>query len=436
MRAGRQMARPGAQLKEEGTMKLRLLLVFWVMALLLSACGGETATPTAVTGGAAAGATDTPAAGGASGSVLTGSEPIKVGGGFALTGDESSLDLPAANGAKLAAKEINAADGVLGHQIDLISHDTQYKMDLTAQVAKQFVEQDKVVGVIGFTDTDSVLAAGPTIQKAGLPFITAGATSPKIPTQVGDKMFLACFGDNVQAAAGAEYAFKNFGKTAYLLEDKGVEYTTLLAAYFKARFTELGGTIVLEDQYDDKATDFSAQATKLKALAQQPDFYYIAAMPYNVGPVVKQFRDVGLNAPIVGGDGYDTPDLVSTAGKAAENVFFSTHALMDAQGGTDGIKKFIAAYKSEYGHDPENAFAALGYDAMYLFADALKRAGSTDPNAITQAIKATKNFPGITGSISFSADSNVPQKGVTIIAIKDGKFTLGAEVVPEKVPAP
>jgi branched-chain amino acid transport system substrate-binding protein len=159
-------------------------------------------------------------------------------------------------------------------------------------------------------------------------------------------------------------------------------------------------------------------------------------MPYNVGPVVKQFRDVGLNAPIVGGDGYDTPDLVSTAGKAAENVFFSTHALMDAQGGTDGIKKFIAAYKSEYGHDPENAFAALGYDAMYLFADALKRAGSTDPNAITQAIKATKNFPGITGSISFSADSNVPQKGVTIIAIKDGKFTLGAEVVPEKVPAP
>jgi branched-chain amino acid transport system substrate-binding protein len=249
-------------------------------------------------------------------------------------------------------------------------------------------------------------------------------------------MFLACFGDNVQAAAGAEYAQKQFGKTAYLLWDKGVEYTTLLASYFKARFTELGGTIVLEDQYDDKATDFSAQATKVKALAQQPDFYYIAAMPYNVGPVIKQFRDAGLTAPVVGGDGYDTPDLVSTAGAAAENVFFSTHALMDASGGTPGIQKFIAAYKAEYGHDPENAFAALGYDTMYLFADALKRAGSTDAAAITQAIKATRDFPGITGSISFSADSNVPQKGVTIIAVKDGKFTLGAEVVPEKVPAP
>jgi branched-chain amino acid transport system substrate-binding protein len=365
-----------------------------------------------------------------------GGNTIKIGGGFALTGDESSLDLPAANGAKLAVKEINAAGGVLGKQIDFIVHDSQYKMDVTAQTAKQFVEQDKVQAMIGYTDTDSVLAAGPTFQQAGIPFITVGATSPKIPSQVGDMMFLACFGDNVQAAAGAEFAFKNFGKTAYLLWDKGVEYTTLLGAYFKARFTELGGTIVLEDSYDDKATDFAAQIAKVKALPQQPDFYYIAAMPYNVGPVVKQFRDAGITGPIVGGDGYDTPDLVSVAGPASDNVYFSTHALMDATNGTDGIKKFIAAYNKEYGHDPENAFAALGYDTVYLLVDAIKRAGSTDPQALKAAIEATKDFPGITGSISFTAGSHVPQKGVTIIAVKGGKFTLGAEVVPEKVPAP
>jgi branched-chain amino acid transport system substrate-binding protein len=445
-------------------MKSRFLLTTFLAALILAACGGGTATaPTAATAPTtapvaeaptaaavptaaaeapttaaptaaaeaptAAAASEQPTAAAASG------EAIKIGGGFALTGDESALDLPAANGAKLAAKEINAAGGVLGRQIDLIVHDTQYKMDVTAQVAKQFVEQDKVIAVVGFTDTDSVLASGPTIQGAGLPFITAGATSPKIPTQVGDKMFLACFGDNVQAAVGAEYGFKNFGKTAYLLLDKGVEYTTLLAGYFKARYTELGGTIALEDQYDDKATDFSAQIAKIKALPTQPDFYYVAAMPYNVGPVVKQFRDAGLTGPIIGGDGYDTPDLVSVAGKAAENVFFTTHALMDTTGGTEGIKKFIAAYNKEYGHDPENAFAALGYDSMYLLADALKRAGSTDAAAIQAALKATKDFPGITGKISFG-DSNVPQKGVTVIAIKDGKFTLGAELVPEKVPAP
>ena len=391
-------------------MKSKFVVTLVIAGLLLAACGG--------------GATTAP----------TG--PIKIGGGFALTGAESSLDLPAANGAQLAAKEINAAGGVLGRQIDLIVHDTKYDMSVTAQVAKQFVEQDKVVAVVGFTDSDSVLASGPTIQAAGLPFIIAGATSPKLPSQIGDLLFFACFGDNVQAAVGAEYGFKNFGKNAYLLWDKGVEYTTLLGGYFKARFTELGGTLVLEDTYEDSATDFSAQIAKVKALPQQPDFYFISAMPYNVGPVVKQFRDAGLTGPIVGGDGYDTPDILSVAGPAAENVFFTTHALMDTTGGTEGIKKFIAAYNKEFGHDPENAFAALGYDALYLLADAIKRAGSTDAQAVKTALESTSNFPGITGAITLSADAHIPRKGVTMIAIKDGKFTLGAEVVPDKVPAP
>lgn len=417
------------------TLRFTLLIGVVFAALLLAACGGGAAQPTAAPPTAAsaqpttapAQPTTAPAAGGT----------IKIGGGFALTGDESSLDLPAANGAKLAAKEINAAGGVNGQQLELVVHDTQYKMDVTAQVCKQFVEEDKVAAVVGFTDTDSVLACGPVIQKAGLPFITAGATSPKIPSQVGDKMFLACFGDNVQASAGAEFATQKFGKNAYLLWDKGVEYTTLLASYFKSRFTasDLGGTIALEDSYDDKATDFSAQITKLKALPKQPDFYYIAAMPYNVGTVVKQMRDAGLTGPIVGGDGYDDPSWVAADGSSANNVYFSTHALNDPNGGNAPYTKFFNAYKAEYGHDPENAFAALGYDSVYLMADAIKRAGSTDPNKITQALRDTKNFAGITGSITFGA-SQVPQKGVTIIRLVDGKYTLGAQLVPQQVAAP
>ena len=365
-----------------------------------------------------------------------GGNTITIGGGFALTGDESALDLPASNGAKLAVKEINAAGGILGKQINFIVHDSQYKMDVTAQTAKQFVEQDKVPLFIGYTDTDSVLASGPTFQSAKIPFITVGATSPKIPSQVGDMMFLACFGDNVQAAAGAEYAFDKFGHNAYFLWDKGVEYTTLLGQYFKSRFTELGGSIALEESYDDKATDFSAQIAKIKALSTKPDFYYVSAMPYNIGPIVKQFRDAGIDGPIVGGDGYDTPDLLTVAGDAANNVFFTTHALMDATGGTDGIKKFIAAYKTEYGHDPENAFAALGYDTVYLLADAVKRANGTDSAAVKKALEETKDFKGITGAVTFGPDTHVPQKGVTMIAVEGGKFTLGAEVVPQKVPAP
>jgi branched-chain amino acid transport system substrate-binding protein len=404
--------------------------------LLVAACSSSSPGSSSGTSAPASVAPSVEASASGGASPATGGGTIKIGGGFALTGDESALDLPAANGAKLAVKEINAAGGINGSQIDFIVHDSQYKMDVTAQTAKQFVEQDKVPLFIGYTDTDSVLASGPTFQNAKIPFITVGATSPKIPTQVGDMMFLACFGDNVQAAVGAEYSFSKFGKNAYFLWDKGVEYTTLLGKYFKDRFTELGGTIALEDSYDDKATDFSAQITKIKALSTKPDFYYVAAMPYNIGPLVKQFRDAGIDGPIVGGDGYDTPDLVSVAGPAADNTFFTTHALMDATGGTDGIKKFMAAYKTEYGHDPENAFAALGYDTVYLLADAVKRAGGTDSAAVKSAIEATKDFPGITGAITFSADSHVPQKGVTVISVKGGKFTLGAEVVPEKVPAP
>ena len=361
---------------------------------------------------------------------------IKIAGGFALTGGGSALDRPAANGALLAVKEINSKGGVLGRPVELVVRDSRYDMDLTAQIARQFVNEDKVVSGIGFSDTDSVMAAGPVFQKAGLPFITVGATSPKIPDQIGDMVYLACFGDNVQAAAGAEFAAKHFGWRAYLLVDKSADYTVLLADYFMRSFKELGGDVVLEDSDTDNTTDLSKQIADLKNLSKQPDFYYIAAMPYNAGTVIEQFRDAGLVGPIVGGDGYDTPEILKLGGNASDNVFFSTHALMDPNSGDEGVKEFIAAYDKEYGHNPENAFAALGYDTMRLMVDAIGRAGSTDSKAIQRAIQDTKDFRGVTGNISYLNGSHVPQKGVTIVAVKGGRFTLGAEIVPEKVPAP
>ena len=364
------------------------------------------------------------------------SETIKIGGGFALTGEELALDVPAYNGATLAVEEINAAGGINGQPLEMVTHDSQYDMAVTAQTARQYVEEDRVQAMIGYTDTDSVLASGPIFQEAGIPFISVGATSPLIPSQVGDMMFLASFGDNVQAAAGAEFALDTYGDSAYLLWDKGQTYTTLLAQYFKDRFAEAGGTIVAEDTYESDATDFAAQIAKIKALPEQPAFYYLAAMPGNVGIVVKQMRDAGLDGPIIGGDGYDTPDLPAIAGAAANDVFFTTHALMDAAGGTDPIKAFMAAYEAKYGHPVENAFAALGYDTVYLLKDAIERAGSMDGQALKSAIETTTDFPGITGSISFTPEAHVPQKGVTIIEVVDQVFTLAAEVVPESVPAP
>ncbi|MGI8746942.1 MAG: ABC transporter substrate-binding protein, partial [Deinococcus sp.] len=246
--------------------------------------------------------------------------PIKIGGAFNLTGALSSLDAPAANGAKLAVREINAAGGVLGRPLDLVIYDGKSDAATITNVASQLIGSDKVSSVIGFTDSDSALALGPISQKAGIPFVTVGATSPQLPTQIGDTMFLAPFGDNVQAAVGADFALKKLGgKTAYLLIDKSAEYTTLLARYFKDAYLRGGGKILLEDSYRSGDKNFGAQITKLRALAQKPDFLYIAALPDDIGTLVKQVRQAGLMMPIVGGDGYDTPLLVQVGGASANN---------------------------------------------------------------------------------------------------------------------
>ena len=157
-------------------------------------------------------------------------DPIRIAAPFNVTGAVSSLDAPALNGAKLKVAEINAAGGVLGRPLELEIFDTKSDPTTIASVASQLVGGGKLAAGVGFTDSDSALALGPIFQKAGIPFVTPGATSPKLPDQIGDTMFLACFGDNVQAAAGAEFVLSKLqAKNVYLLRDNSSEYTTLLA---------------------------------------------------------------------------------------------------------------------------------------------------------------------------------------------------------------
>ena len=225
------------------------------------------------------------------------------------------------------------------------------------------------------------------------------------------------------------------GKSVYLLRDNATEYTTLLAKFFQEAYEHAGGKIVLADDYKHGDTSFTAQITKLKALAEKPDVLYVSAQPDDIGVVVKQIRQAGLMQPIVGGDGYDTPLLLSVGGAAANNVYFTTHAFM-SEGSTEGIVKFYKAYQAAYNTVPENAFAALGYDTVGLVADAITRAGTADPAKIRDALAATQGYAGITGSISFGADSRVPNKTVSIIGVKDGKLYLAGEVTPTWVPKP
>lgn len=356
-------------------------------------------------------------------------ETIKIGALYGVTGGMSSIDAPGMNGMKLAAKQINAAGGVLGKQIELIAIDGKTDQTATTNAASEMINVHKVVAIGGLNDSTFALAAGPIAQQAGIPFVTAGATLPSLPEQVGDFFFMAPFGDDAQAYAIADYAIDDLGaKTAYMLVDQAYDFTTALAKFFKERFTGRGGTIVLEDIYKSGDTDFSAQIAKVKALDPQPDVLFISAVPSEAGLTTKQFREAGLKQPIISGDGFDTTLIAEVAGENADDVYYSTHAGLDNP--DPKVQNFVKAYTEEYGRGPENAFAALGYDTMNLIADAIKRAGSTDPKAIRDALAATQGFNAITGQITYKEGQRKPDKPVTIIKVQDGKYSFVKEIKP------
>jgi branched-chain amino acid transport system substrate-binding protein len=360
-------------------------------------------------------------------------ETIKVGALFNQTGDQSSLDVPGVNGFKLAADEINKAGGVLGKQIEVVAIDGKTDQNACANAASKMVDVDKVMAVCGLADSNYALAAGAITQKAGVLFLTSGATLPSLPDQVGDYFYLVPFGDNIQAYAAAEFAATDLkGKTAYILTDKAMDYTMTLSKYFKERFIKMNGdkSVLLEDTYQTSDVDFSAQIERLKGLKTQPDVLYVASDPSKCGVIVKQMRARGITQPIIGGDGYDTPLLVELGGEGAnQGVYFTTHASLANP--SEKVQNFVKAYKATYNKDCENAFAALGYDTMYLLADANTRAGSADPAKVRDALNKTSGFEAVTGKISYAGGSRVPQKSVTVLTVKNGQFEFVKEVLPQ-----
>jgi branched-chain amino acid transport system substrate-binding protein len=364
-------------------------------------------------------------------------QPVRIGAVYNLTGPLSALGLPSLAGARLAVQQLNQRGGVLGRAVELVAGDGRTDAATVAAVTLQLVHTPNLSGITGLDDTAMALAAAPIAEKARMVFLTAGATSPKLPLDFPGYFFMACFGDNTQAAAGAEYAHQTLAvKKTWLLFDNTTDYTVLLASYFKARYTELGGNIVGEDTYAGGTTDFSTQIARILSQPTLPDMLYVSAGPDDIGRLVKQIRAAGIQQPIFGGDGYDTPLLLQTAGTAANNTYYTTHAFMDPQQGTPIVKQFIADYQAAFGVRPDSAFAALGYDAIMLVANAIEGAGSAKQKQIAPALEATQDFAGVTGRISFAPGVHIPKKEVTILKIDGGKLTLAGVLQPQKIPAP
>jgi len=356
---------------------------------------------------------------------------IKVGALYNVTGDMSSIDAPGLNGFLLAAKQINEEGGLLGEQVEVVSVDGQTDQTQLTNAASRLVDIENVVAVGGINDSTFALAAGPLMQAAGVPYVIAGATLPTLPEQIGEYAFMTPFGDDAQSFAIVDYAVNELGaENYYMLYDLAYDFTLAVREFANQRFTESLGedALLLEDTFRSGDADFSSQIARLRELDPQPDVLFMSGVPSDAGNLVQQFREAGFEQPILSADGFDTPLLTEVAGDLANGTYFSTHVALNSD--DPQVQEFVAAYEEEYSRPPENAFAALGYDTMLIIADAIERAGSADPAAIQAALEETDGLDAVTGNISYSADSHVPQKSVTIMAVEGGEFVFQSEVTP------
>jgi branched-chain amino acid transport system substrate-binding protein len=352
----------------------------------------------------------------------TGDIPIGVYG--ALTGDQAAFGNATVQGVKLAADELNAAGGLLGRRIKLVIEDDQGRADQASSVVTKLITSDSVVAVIGENSSNQSLAAAPICQSNKVPMISPSSTNPAV-TQRGDYIFRVCFTDPYQGKALAAFA-KNSLKldNAAILVDKKNDYSVGLAQFFRQEFEALGGKIVAEQSYTGGDTEFRPQLTAIKTT--KPKMLFIPGFYTEVGQIAIQARDLGLDVPLVGGDGWDSPTVIEIGGKAIDGSYFSDHYFVGDP--TPRVQDFVKKIRDRYGRNPD-ANAALGYDALHILARAITQAGSLDKKAIRDQIAATKDYAGVSGTITMGPQRD-PIKSVAMIRIDGGKMQFAEWVKP------
>lgn len=358
-------------------------------------------------------------------------DTIKVGGLLEMTGGSASFGISGKNGIDLALKKINEKGVLGGKKLSLVVADTKSEASEATNGMQKLISQDKVVAVIGPNQSSAVIASGAINNGAKVVDITPMGTNPDVTVdpktkQVKPYSFRTCFIDPFQGTVMASFASNELKvKRAAIYIDNTSDYAKGLAQFFKENFVKNGGQVVIEEAYLQKDTDFKSTLTKIKAA--KPDFIYIPGYYQEVGLIVKQAREMGINVPMAGGDGWDSAKLPEIAGKAAlENTFFSS--LYSPDDTSDLNKEFVAEYKKAYNTNPD-VFAALAYDSALLVAKAIEDAGSADPAKIGEAMAKIKGFKGVSGEVTFNEQHN-PIKSAVIIEHKDGKQTFKAKVNP------
>jgi branched-chain amino acid transport system substrate-binding protein len=334
--------------------------------------------------------------------------PLRVAAVFNLSGDMASVDGPGWRGMRLAAEEINHNGGVNGRRVELVLVDGRSNPKRAAAETERILRQGRVDAVAGLYDSDYALPVGKVAQRYHVPFVTSGATLPGLTKMIGDHAFMACYGDDDQAEAMSQFAWKHLGaRTAATFTDRHHAYPRALGSHFVADFERRGGRIVT-------------------GVGQSPaDAMYLAIMPEDAGKMVRTARKLGFAGPILSGDGFDTPDLARVAGADSRAVYFTTHVAYDEP--APRIRSFVRDFRARYGHGPGSASAALAYDSLRLIAEAARRQGA---GSLRNAIAATRGFAGVTGRISFTATSREPRKPITVVQLVNGKPVFETEIEP------
>lgn len=352
-------------------------------------------------------------------------DTIRIGEFASLTGKDAAFGQSSHKGTLLAIEEINAAGGVLGKQVELVTEDNQSRSGETTTVVKKLISRDKVVALLGEVASSRSLEAAPIAQQSKIPMISPSSTNPAV-TETGDYVFRVCFIDPFQGVVMANFARNTLKvRKVALLTSVQSAYSVGLAKYFKEKFAADGGNVAIEQKFSEGDKDFKAQLTAIKAAGVEgifvPAYYTEAAL------ICKQAKDLGIDVPIFGGDGWEAPELVQIGGAAVEGAYYSTH--YSPENKTPEVTAFVEKFRKRWNNETPDAMAALGYDSTMVLLAAIKRANSTEPAAIRDAIAATRDHVGVTGATTLDAQRNAT-KAAVVITVQNGAFKFVESVKP------
>jgi len=352
---------------------------------------------------------------------------ILIGHVASMTGDTATFGLSADKGIQLALDEINKAGPVLGKPVRVKTEDDRSVSDEARTATEKLISRDHVCAILGEIASSRSIAMAPACQDAHIPMLSPGSTNPKV-TQMGDYIFRACFIDKYQGAAMADFAVNTLKVKKYaVLYAANSDYSVGLKDFFNEEAKKLGAEQIIQPlSYSEKSdVDFNAQLTKIRDA--KPDAIIVTGYYNEAGKIARQARDLGIKVPLIGGDGWDSDQLLKIGGDALNGCYFANHYAPDQD--RPAVKAFVEAFKAKYNGEVPDAMAILGYDAMKLMVDAIKRAGSTDGAKIRDALAATKDFPAAAGDITIDADRNA-KKPIVIVGIRDGKLKFETAVNP------